>query len=338
MHSELSISLILKRLFMRPELSVSLVLFVITLGLLLYGKRQRQPSLTAPVVVFVICLVLLWNPLSGRDMFLAIITASCAFFFCMAGIIAALISISVVAALFGLAFLLPGGLSAVLLLLAIGCLAIPLVPGTWEELHSLLRLRRLEPGKLPSGKVWVEGMLEASQPITQPIPDVKCAAWRLRVKTLVHDSTKPMLLKSPGLNVLIELAEIRTNNSKFLTAPETERFLEEYKLPPITMEPEDKSILSWLKEGQEICVIGMPTMEARMEAQSDDADQYRETAMMPVFRHTEEQPVRFCFETFEQLLCDARWFFALMVGVLLEFLVVAGYQIFIERPARFFME
>jgi hypothetical protein len=305
---------------MSLETQVSFLLLMITLGLLLYGKRQQQveaPLLTLLLLFFALALV--WSPLSWRNSAIAALII--------------LIGLSIGSVVGGLFFAaityaigveVPGGMSVLLLLLSALFMLVWIHEGV-TQLRRIARARALEPGKIPKAEVGVGGVAEALQPIRAPLPDLKCAAWWLVYREIKRHSPSPMLLKSNGLHAIVELsgASLGKTNAKILDANEIKRFIETTQLAPFEVQPDKTATLNWIEEGQEAYVIGLPEWESRIESEGH----YRESTMMPVFRSREDQPIYLANQDRVEVHRAARWSVALGLGMFAECALVMGAQL-----------
>ena len=307
---------------MRPELLLTFGLLALTLGLSLYGKRQQQTeAYVGPVMLLVLYLALLWMPLAWRNgvmsLIIVLIGLSLGSFF--GGLLFAGIT-------YAIGILVPGGMSVLLLILSALLMLMWIHEGV-TQLRRIARAKRLEPGKIPASEVGVGGVAEALRPIQAPLPELKCAAWWLSYGEHKHHSASPLLLRGDQLNAIVELsgAELGMTKNTGLDAKALQKFIADHQLTPFEGKPEEAATLKWIEEGQEAYVIGLPEWESRMES----GDQYRESAMIPVFRARELHSVLLSNQSRDGVHRAARWDVALGLGMFVECALVIGTQLLV---------
>ena len=305
---------------MNPEVIVSLALLTSTFCVSVYGKKlQQKDAIFNATLILSLYLALVWLPLGWRNGLTATLIV--------------LIALSMGSLLGGLVFAfitymigrsVPGGMS-VLLLLLVGLVTLFWVHEGVQHLRRIARARHLEPGKVPRGEVGLGGVVEALRPIPPPLPDVVCAAWWLEYKDNKRHSREPLRLKHPEMDALIDLsgASLSVSQAKTLNPDEAKKFLEVNQQEPFEVQKEDSAILRWIEEGKEVYVIGVPVWESRMESESE----YRESAMMPVFRAQEGQPVYLADQPRDEVHRASRWDLALGLVCAAQCAIVIGAQL-----------
>jgi energy-coupling factor transporter transmembrane protein EcfT len=308
---------------MTPELILTGLLLIGTLGLYTLGKRLKQVDVAlSTFMLFFLYLALVWLPLDWRNGLMALIIVligSAAGSFVGGAIFAA--------ATYWVSGWIPGGMSA-LLLLVVALFVLLFIHDSIEHLKRINRAKRLEPGKATGGEVGLGGKIEATRPIPSPLPDVSCAAWWFTVGEATRNSGAAITLKRDDATALIELNNIKlglAQNTRTIAAEELRKFIETNSISIAEPKPDDTGKLQWIEEGREAYLIGIPTWEARQEG----ASQYRESNLTAVFRSTPEQQCYLADHSKDHVHQGAIWDLAVGIGSFVNCALIVGFQLFV---------
>jgi energy-coupling factor transporter transmembrane protein EcfT len=309
---------------MTPDIILTALLLAATIGLYTLGNKLKQQDVAiSTMLLFFMYLALVWLPPGWRDglMGLCVILIGGAAGSFVGGIIFAAI-------VYGVGTLMTGGMSA-LLLIVVTLFVMLFVYDSVEHLKRIKRAKNLEPGKIPDAEVGIGGVIEATRPISSPLPDVVCAAWWFKMGDAQRNSSAELLLKSKELTSIIDLNNIRKTlgaNNRTLEGEELKKFINANNLSLPEIKQDETGTLEWIEEGKEAYLIGIPTWESRQEG---GIGQYRDNQMTAVFRSTPEQQCYLANHSKDDVYRGAIWDLAMGIGSVVQCSLIVGFQLFL---------